>query len=215
MIDLNKIAGYFRFTRSEQSAIVTLCLLLVLLNLLRHSLSGGISEGEIREIQAMAITVKEPDNPEPGNSHTLPQEDNKTVGFRKYPVEINRADSSELTNLYGIGPVYASRIVKFRNLLGGFYKPEQLLEVYGMDSVRYKGFIGDIIIDTTAIVKINLNTAGFRDLLRHPYLDYEEVRSIINFRDYHGPFNSPAQLLADSILPESRFESLCPYLKVN
>jgi DNA uptake protein ComE-like DNA-binding protein len=140
---------------------------------------------------------------------------NKPASYsRKSKIEINSADSSELTDLYGIGPAYASRIIKFRNLLGGFYKPGQLLEVYGMDSSRYSGFVNDIILDTLAIVKINLNTAGFRDLLRHPYLDYEEVRSIINFRDNNGPFLSPGQLWTDSILANAKRDVLYPYLSI-
>ena len=48
-------------------------------------------------------------------------------------LEINGADSVELTKLYGIGPAFASRIMKYRNLLGGFYALGQLKEVYGIN----------------------------------------------------------------------------------
>ena len=48
-------------------------------------------------------------------------------------VDLNSADSITLLTLYGIGPSFARRIIKYRNLLGGFYNKSQLLEVYGFD----------------------------------------------------------------------------------
>ena len=41
-------------------------------------------------------------------------------------VELNSADSTTLRRVPGIGPVFASRIVRFRSLLGGFYTVSQL-----------------------------------------------------------------------------------------
>ncbi len=51
-------------------------------------------------------------------------------------VDLNTADSVTLLSLYGIGPSFAKRIMKYRNLLGGFYNKTQLLEVYGFDQDR-------------------------------------------------------------------------------
>ena len=36
-------------------------------------------------------------------------------------IDVNRADAQEWQQLYGIGPVLSGRIVKFRDLLGGFH----------------------------------------------------------------------------------------------
>ena len=101
-------------------------------------------------------------------------------------VEINTADSAELVGLYGIGAVFADRILNYRGLLGGFYKKEQLLEVYGMDSVRYNQIKQRIKTDTAKIKKFLVNEAEFKILLRHPYLDYETVKGIVNYRQYQG-----------------------------
>ena len=46
---------------------------------------------------------------------------------------LNASDTAEWKKIPGIGSVYASRIVQYRNLLGGFSHVEQLLEVYGID----------------------------------------------------------------------------------
>ena len=49
-----------------------------------------------------------------------------------YKIELNEVDSAGLVKLSGIGSVYAARILKYRELLGGYYLKKQLLEVYNM-----------------------------------------------------------------------------------
>lgn len=46
-------------------------------------------------------------------------------------VNLNDADTTTLMLIHGIGPTFASRIVRYRDRLGGFTHKEQLLEVYG------------------------------------------------------------------------------------
>lgn len=48
------------------------------------------------------------------------------------PLDLNRANSVDLTLLPGIGPRVAERILEERTRLGGFRAPEQLLEVRGI-----------------------------------------------------------------------------------
>jgi len=47
-------------------------------------------------------------------------------------VNINTADIGQIQNLPGIGPVLAQRIVDYRDSIGHFNKPEDLLEVPGI-----------------------------------------------------------------------------------
>jgi len=95
-------------------------------------------------------------------------------------IEINIADSAGLTRLYGIGPAFASRIISYRELLGGYYTRAQLLEVYGMDRERYEGFQKNIIIDPKQIKKIKILQADFKEILRHPYIPYSLTKFICN-----------------------------------
>ena len=44
-------------------------------------------------------------------------------------IDIAAADSAELRRVPGIGPVLSSRIVRYRQILGGFYRVDQLQEV--------------------------------------------------------------------------------------
>lgn len=72
--------------------------------------------------------------PKEGKTETLnfqSQTNSKTTS-EKLLIELNAADTTELKKLDGIGSAYAKRIVKYRDLIGGFVRKEQLLEVYGL-----------------------------------------------------------------------------------
>ena len=129
-------------------------------------------------------------------------------------LEINTADSSDLTRLKGIGPVYASRIVKYRNSLGGFYKVEQLREIYGMKDSLYESLLPHLSCETDSVRKsIFINSSDARTLASHPYLRNPSLcRSIEAYRKVHGPY-----LLADDLKSLHLMDSLTlsriePYL---
>lgn len=129
-------------------------------------------------------------------------------------VEINAADSITLLTLPGIGPAYAKRIKKYRAKLGGFHSKEQLLEVYGMDEERLKQFEPWITIDENKIKKIDLNKATFKELLRHPYLEYEVVKNIVNFREQVRPYKSIDELKQIELIDGVLFSKIANYLTI-
>jgi len=133
--------------------------------------------------------------------------------FEKLPaVELNAADSAGLERLRGIGPAFALRILKYRDRLGGFYKKEQLLEVYGLDSARFAGFEQQLMLDKGLIKKININTAAFEELKRHPYLSYKQINAILQYRKQHGKYNSQDDLTRIAILNDEILRKIGPYL---
>ncbi|MCC7018025.1 MAG: helix-hairpin-helix domain-containing protein [Rhodospirillales bacterium] len=97
-------------------------------------------------------------------------------------LELNSADSLSLIALDGVGPGYAKRILKYRRLLGGFVKIEQLKEIYGMSDDLFQLIASQCIIDPSVIKKININSADFKTLNKHPYIDYELTKHIFNFK---------------------------------
>lgn len=127
-------------------------------------------------------------------------------------VNINKADSTAFQQIRGIGPVFSRRIVRYRELLGGYYCTSQLLEVFGMDSTRYADIQDFIEPDTLLIQRINLNTASFGDLVRHPYIDQPVASAILSLREQHGPFACPADIKSSYLIDESSWERLRPYL---
>lgn len=130
------------------------------------------------------------------------------------PLPLNTSDSAALVTIYGIGPVLSVRIIKYRNLLGGYINKEQLLEVYGMTHENFKNIRDAIYIDTAAVITININTADFTELSRHPYMSDYQARAIIAFRDIKGPFSDTDELTDNHLLPEEIFRRLKPYLAV-
>lgn len=52
-------------------------------------------------------------------------------------LDINSADSAAFDDLPGIGPYYASQIVKYRTQLGGYASTEQLMDLYRFDEEKF------------------------------------------------------------------------------
>lgn len=128
-------------------------------------------------------------------------------------IEINTADTTKLDEIKGIGAAFARRIAKYRDRLGGFHQKEQLMEVFGLDSIKFEEIKSQILIDVSAIKKININTADFEALKNHPYLKYKQINAIIQYRKQHGDYTGIADLKKLLILSPQIIEQLTPYLE--
>ncbi len=127
-------------------------------------------------------------------------------------VELNSADSTKLVQLTGIGSVFANRILKYRDLLGGFYSTSQLLEVYNFPVETFQKIEKNISADTITIKKIRLNFAEYPELIRHPYFNKKQVEAIIKFRNKNGSFQNINQLNSNGLIDSETFLKLRPYL---
>ncbi|RIH66086.1 hypothetical protein D1164_07440 [Mariniphaga sediminis] len=127
-------------------------------------------------------------------------------------IELNSADSLQLICLKGVGPVFASRILKYRELLGGYYSVSQLMEVYGFPEETFLSIKENIFTDTMKVEKIRINFVDFPGLLRHPYLNKVHVEAILNYRQKNGPFISNDQVLKAGLIDTATFVNLLPYL---
>jgi DNA uptake protein ComE-like DNA-binding protein len=127
-------------------------------------------------------------------------------------LELNSSDTTDLMKLNGIGAVYANRIIKYRNLLGGFYSTSQLLEVYNFPKETLSSIENRIAVDTLLIKKIRLNFAEYSELLRHPYLKKEQVSAIVKYRDKNGAFQDIIQLKSAGLVDSETFLRVRPYL---
>lgn len=143
-------------------------------------------------------------NPDPEKKNT-----------KKVLIEINSADSAMLTEIRGIGPAFASRIIKYRDRLGGFYKIEQLKEVYGIDSVKYQQIEDQISLNSDQITQININSATFELLKKHPYLSYKQMNAVLQYRRQHGPFKTIDELKKVALLNEEIIRKIEPYILFN
>ncbi len=127
-------------------------------------------------------------------------------------VEINTANSAALVQKLLLPPWLARRILKYRTLLGGFYSRTQLREVYGMESATYDAIQTYISIDTTKIKKTDLNSATFKQLLHHPYIDYETTKKLVNARRKANGFSDFRQVKQLTGLPDTLINKIRHYL---
>ena len=127
-------------------------------------------------------------------------------------VELNTADSLTLLTLYGIGPSFARRIIKYRNLLGGFYSKDQLLEIYGFDQERLDKIYAYCDVDPVGIKKLNINTIKTDELKKHPYLDYYTAKAIVDQRIILRKYTSLQQIKELPLIHEDLFNKIKNYL---
>lgn len=126
-------------------------------------------------------------------------------------ISLNETDTAQWKKIPGIGSSYAARIVKYRNLLGGFSSTRQLLEVYGIDNEMIEN-IAPYLSEDGQFTKLNVNTLEFNALLKHPYLNYKQVKAITDLRRKKGRVESLRELeMLDEFTAED-VERLKPYL---
>lgn len=130
----------------------------------------------------------------------------------KIQIEINAADSIELKQLPGIGDKLSKRIVKYRDLLGGFHTLSQLKEVYGLSEQVILQIDGMVTVDSKRIRKVDLNFAEWNELAKHPYIQKNMANQIIKFRTKYGSIQKSSVLLDSMILNIDEYARLKPYL---
>jgi len=122
-------------------------------------------------------------------------------------LDINRADSVALLALPGIGPYFAGKVVAYRAQLGGYSRPEQLMEIYHFDEEKFAG-LSDLITCSPP-APFALWTLPEADLRRHPHISRDEAHSIVLFREHHRPEECTLEALKKAgVLSEDHFEHL-------
>jgi len=146
----------------------------------------------------------------------VPEKDkNKTIDETEYhTIELNTATEEQLLKLKGIGTTFASRIIKYKNILGGFAKKQQLLEVYGLTKEIYEQIHEYIVVDDTKITKHNINFEEISSLKKHPYINYQTAKTIIDYRSKNGSYQSIDVLIKQGIIEQSTYEKLEPYITI-
>ncbi len=128
--------------------------------------------------------------------------------------ELNSSDTAQLKDIYGIGRVYAARIISYRDLLGGFYSHAQLKEVYGLEEQPIGEIKRRTVIDTGRLIRMDLNTVDRQTLARHPYLSPYHADALLAYREFNGGWKDFNEIVQNNLLPDSIFRRIRPYLKI-
>lgn len=131
---------------------------------------------------------------------------------RYIAVDINLGDTTAFINLPGIGSKLAARIVSFREKLGGFYAIDQVGETFGLADSTFQKIRSYLKMEHQDVKKININSALLDELKTHPYIRYVIAKTIIAYRDAHGPFATLDELKKINTITDELFHKIAPYL---
>lgn len=142
----------------------------------------------------------------------IPPQEKKQQQTFYYRIET--IDSTQLVSIKGIGPFYAKMIMRYERSLGGFLKPEQLLEVYKMTPEIYAILCARLDFSAPNIRRISINNATVEVLDRHPYITRWQANSIVKMRIQLGGFQSIQELRKSHLINAEDFEKLEPYVSL-
>lgn len=131
-------------------------------------------------------------------------------GLKRIP--FSEADSITLQIVPGIGPSLAGRIIKYEQALGGFFAPHQLADIYGLKPEVAERIWEYFEFDGKIRSKIPINSIDVADLAKHPYISYGQAKVLVAFRNQHGNFSKPEDLMQIKIFEKEWVEKLSPYL---
>lgn len=141
----------------------------------------------------------------------------KTYQQASYEVlDVNAATAEQFQQFRGIGPSFSRRIVKFRELLGGFISTEQVGETYGLADSTFQKIIPYLKYNSANIQQLNINTATVEALKSHPYLSWTHAKAIVQHREENGLFKSVEYLQILSAFDDGKntYQKVKPYLFV-
>lgn len=178
----------------EQKGLWVLTTLIIILVVLPGQFSGD------RDTLFLLEELVLPDT----NFSQIPEE-------QKAVLELNQADSLALVRIKGIGPYYARRILTYRQRLGGFYSVNQLKELkmtyFNVDSSAHL-----LKADPDLIRKKDFQSLAFKEILKHPYLEYEDVVLIFQAKKKYGTVTYDT-LRKHRVLPFHKLKKIKPYFR--
>ncbi len=207
---------HFYFNKSERLALFIFLLLLLLIkwSYLFFKKEPALVQYDYPEIQSDWIDVETAQQPLVVGSIRKVKSTLKPEITKPLLININQADSFEFRKLAGIGEKYSSRIVRYRNWLGGFHSIEQLLEVYGIDSTLFIAISPYLQMEGDSLRRVNINDCSMKDLSSHPYITYKLAKLMVKYREHHGAYSSLEELKKIPLIDEQLFRKIAVYLEL-
>lgn len=204
---------FFYFQKRDRNAIITLLVLIVIAGC-AYIFTKPTSNKSTQKEKEINLKEQILSQSESEKSNT----DKQTVYYsyqkklnKGETIELNSADTTELKKIPGIGTSYANRIVKYRNILGGYAQISQLKEVWGLDEDLYNKIKPYLVIKSNTTT-LKINSASFKELNKHPYIDYNQTKIIVDIRERKGRIESIDRLALLDEFTEQDINRLTPYL---
>lgn len=238
-LNLEPVRKWFGFNRQERRGSFILVIIIIVLLLVR--IITPVTNSKIEDVTPEISSLVYPAGENTGASSNVESKITGTAAFRKVYndgkikaqefaavsqsrqtsrkqngsrplMDLNTCDSAALESLPGIGPVLSVRIIKYRNLLGGYASVNQLIEVYGLPPETFEIIKGRLFADSLSVRKININSAVYKELSRFPYLENYDVTAILKFRQIQNKINNIGELVQNKVLSPEKAARIKPYL---
>tara|TARA_R110002020_G_scaffold445961_1_gene658061 strand:+ start:145417 stop:146277 length:861 start_codon:yes stop_codon:yes gene_type:complete len=129
--------------------------------------------------------------------------------------DLNTATAEQLREISGIGEVLSVRIVKFRDRLGGFLVPEQLMDVYGLDTeVAQRALEQFKLLTIPEVTKISINEASATEISQLVYISNRVARAIVQYRELNGGISNFTELADIEGFPTDKIDRIGLYLSL-
>ena len=132
------------------------------------------------------------------------------------PIDINQATKEDLIKIYGIGEAISLRILKQKEVLGGFVSMEQLTDVWGLSpevllelNTHFK------VSSLPDFKKIDVNNASLKELSQFYYFRYALAKEIVTYRSMNGDFKNIEDLTKIKGFPVDKAKTIALYLEFN
>ena len=128
--------------------------------------------------------------------------------------DINQATQEDLIKVYGIGEALSSRILKQKEILGGFVSMEQLADVWGLSPeviAELNTHFKDVM--PSNFKKIPENDASLKELSQFSYFKYTLAKQIVTYRSMNGNFNNIEDLSKIKGFPVEKAKIISLYLE--
>jgi DNA uptake protein ComE-like DNA-binding protein len=136
-------------------------------------------------LNAISPYFKFPDWVNKGKTNNFKPFEKKTEKIVR--LDINLATKEDLMKIYGIGPALSDRILKQKELFGGFVSMKQMEDVWGLSPEVIENLNKYFIVATLPKIKmIDINNASIKELLLFPYFKYSLAKAIVTYRSMNG-----------------------------
>jgi len=218
-----QIRVYLSFSKKERTGIIILLIIATLLWFIPVFFPEDELPDEVIRFTPVELDSIEHQLVQLNQTRSYPYSKNKGSSFDSFPrsaskpnkliVEVNTADSVLLELLPGIGEKLSSRIVRYRDRLGGFISLDQLKEVYGINDTLFQQLKKHCILKPGSnLIKLSINSADYRQLRQHPYISHLTAKILLAYRRTHEKIKDGEELFAINGLDKKEMERLVPYL---
>jgi len=128
-------------------------------------------------------------------------------------LDINLATEAMLVALPGLGAYTASKIIAYRERLGGFLALDQLQEIQGIRPEILQKVLPYLVLEQ-GVKRMSINEVSYETLKQHPYLTWNQANSIIKMRKQKGAFKEIKELKESVLIDDDTYKKLLPYVSL-